>query len=84
MEDLDAQRFGVKYSQKGKNLLDSIFGEFTPERDRVSLVRPRHEHQLVFRVEYQEREQFNKTVKNLCKWLKTEGDFDQFKSLMLY
>jgi len=84
VDDLNGQKFEMQYSRKGRVLLDRIFGEFTPERERVHLARPRHEHQVVFVVEYNEHEQFQKAVNNLCHWLKKEGDFGQLKNLMLY
>ncbi|MFA6449188.1 MAG: hypothetical protein WCX65_06975 [bacterium] len=76
--------FEFRYSQKGKDLLDSIFGEFTPDRSRVRLVCPRREHELVVEVDYEQPDQFKRVLGSICKWLEEGDKFDSLESLMLY
>jgi len=76
--------FEFRYSQKGKNLLDNIFGEFTPDRTRVRLTSPRREHEVVLVVDYDSPEQFNRVLGSICRWLEQENGFNSLEDLMLY
>lgn len=81
--DSNGKNFEAVYSAKGRGLLDEIFGEFTPERNRVRLAGPRRERQVVFVVDYKDRQQYNNAIESLCNWLKENDHFDNLKSLML-
>jgi len=76
--------YEFRYSQKGKDLLDSIFGEFTPDRSRVKLTCPRREHELVVVVDYESPDQFGRVVGSICKWLEEGNRFETIENLMLY
>jgi hypothetical protein len=76
--------FEFRYTQKGKDLLDNIFGEFTPDRSRVRLVCPRREHELVVVVDYEQADQFQRVLGSICKWLEEGNKFDTLETLMLY
>jgi hypothetical protein len=77
--------FDVRYSQKGKNVLDDIYGEFSPDRTRVRLVPPKREHEIVILVEHDTPEQFSRMLGSLCTWLKeNNADFRKLEDLMLY
>ena len=80
---LDSDQFEPIYAQKGRAMLDQIFGEFTPERSRVRLAGPRHEREIVFVVEFNEKGQFDNVIESLCEWLGREGNFERLHSLML-
>jgi hypothetical protein len=81
---LDAKEFDCRYTEKGKNTLDAIFGEFTPDRDRVRLARPRREHEVVMVVDYEHPEQFGRVLSTFCLWLKGQEGFENLENLMLY
>jgi hypothetical protein len=76
--------FELRYSQKGKSILDNIFGEFTPDRERVQLTCPRREHEVVMVVDYESPEQFGRVLNLLCRWLQDGKSFETLENLMLY
>ncbi len=77
--------FDEHYSRKGRGLLDRIFGEGSEERARVSLTRPRHEREVVFLVDCQDREELACFVGAICGWLKEGGGtFEELNDFMLY
>lgn len=81
---LNAKEFESIYVGKGKEVLDRIFGEFTPVRERVRLKRPWREHEVVLVVDYEDPEQFRRVLGALCKWLEDESAFESLENLMLY
>ncbi len=81
---LGATEFEERYNEKGKRVLDNIFGEFSLERDRVKLTRPRREHEVVMVVDYEQPDQLKKIISSLCKWLSEDNGFDSLEDLMLY
>lgn len=81
--DINGKNFEVVYSAKGRGVLDEIFGEFTPERNRVRLAGPRRERQVVFVVDYKDKQQYYNAIESLCNWLKEDTNFNNLKSLML-
>lgn len=83
MDTNSASNFETVYVAKSRGLLDDIFGEFTPERTRVRLAGPRRERQVVFVVDYQEKQQYLNTLESLCNWLRDEGRFEHLKAFML-
>ncbi len=78
------KQFDAVYSEKSRGILDRIFGEFTPERDRVRLTRPKREREIIFVVDYEDRCQYESVLAALCKWLKKEGTFEDLNDLMLH
>ncbi len=80
----EVQEFDFRYSQKGKDVLDNIFGEFAPDRERISLIAPKREHEVVMQVEYESKEQFGRVLGQLCEWLSKEDRFERLENLMLY
>ncbi len=80
----DKSEFEIRYTQKGKDVLDNIFGEFSPDRERVRLSCPRREHEVVMVVDYNSPEQFTRVLGSLCKWLEDGTSFESLENLMLY
>lgn len=80
----DLKQFDAVYSEKGRGVLDRIFGEFTPERDRVRLTRPKREREIIFIVDYEDRRQYDSVLAALCNWLEKEGSFEDLRDLMLH
>jgi hypothetical protein len=81
---VEKSEFEFRYTQKGKDLLDNIFGEFTPDRSRVRLMCPKREHELIVTVDYESPDQFGRVLSSICKWLEEGNKFETFESLMLY
>jgi hypothetical protein len=81
---LTGQEFEVRYNIKGKGVLDGIFGEFAPDRNRVMLKQPKREREVVLAIEYETPEQYKRMLQTLCEWLGQGDGFGELEDLMLY